>query len=310
MKKIVITGSSGFIGSSLVQYLYKEGYDKNYDIVLIDRKINPYGDSYSKNTKFYQLDINSWLPDLEDVEIVIHLAALAGVRESDKRFKSVMDDNIYASYNIIKKCIDSWKPKKLLLASSSSIYECSENKPKRENSEIKPLSPYGFTKLAMEQMIQMYQNNGLLKDIQVGIMRIFTVYGPRQRDELAIQAIIDSYLENKTFTLYGDGSQRRDFTYIDDTCSAILHLMNYDYLDGIYNIGTGRNHSINEIISMIGKILNKEIKIKYEEPTIYDTMYTLANTVRISDTDWKAEMEFIEGVKKQIEWQKKQKNIY
>jgi nucleoside-diphosphate-sugar epimerase len=78
----------------------------------------------------------------------------------------------------------------------------------------------------MEQMIQIYQNNGLLKDIQVGLMRIFTCFGPRQRDELAIHAIMESFLENRPFILYGDGEQRRDFCYVEDTCSAIECLMN------------------------------------------------------------------------------------
>jgi nucleoside-diphosphate-sugar epimerase len=307
MKKILITGANGFIASSLIQYLYKKEYDKKYDFILIDRKLNPYGDKYSKNTKFYQLDINTWLPDLDDVEIVIHLAALPSVRESDKRFKSVMDDNIYATHNIVKKCIEQWKPKKLLLASSSSVYDGRENKPMREDSPIRLLSPYGHTKLFMEQMIQMYQNNNLLKDIQVGLMRIFTVYGPRQRDELAIQAIIDCYLQDKEFTLYGDGTQRRDFNYIEDTCSAIECLMNSGRLGGIYNIGTGENHSINEIIYFIGHLLKKNLTIKNKEPTIYDTMYTLANNKKLCKlTGWRKEMDFEQGVKNQIEWQKKQ----
>jgi nucleoside-diphosphate-sugar epimerase len=311
MKKIIITGAQGFLGSSLYQYLYKKEYHKKYDFVLIDRKDNPYEDKFSKNTLIKKIDINEGLPDLIDVEIVIHLAAIPSVRESDRRFKDVMNDNILASYNIIKKCIEKWEPKKLLIASSSSVYDGRENKPMNEESPTRLLSPYGQTKLAVEEMVQMYKNNGLLKNIDVALMRIFTVYGPRQRDELAIQAIIDSYLQNKIFTLYGDGSQRRDFCYIDDTCSGIEHLMNstLNKDDIIYNIGTGKNHSINEIISLIGKLLNKTITIKYEEPTIYDTMYTLSDSTRlryVGKEDWIPKTKFVDGIKEEIEWQKKQ----
>jgi len=322
MKKIVITGSNGFIGSSLVQYLYKKGYHKKYDFILIDRKDNPYGDTYSKNTMCYRVDINKDLKELktfrDDVEIVVHLAAIPSVRESDRNIKNVIDDNILASYNIVKKCIEFWNPKRLLIASSSSVYDGREDIEMKEDFVLRLLSPYGHTKLTVEEMVQMYCNNKLLQNTTAILMRIFTCYGPRQRDELAIHAIIDSYLNDKVFTLYGDGSQRRDFTYIDDTCSAIEHLMFgsiYKEMNPqIYNIGTGTNHSINEIIALVGRLLDKNITIKHEASTIYDTMYTKAGKSRIESVtlngeEWINKMDFVDGIKEQIKWIKNQKNI-
>lgn len=311
-KKIIITGSSGFIGSSLVQYLYSKNYQDKYDFILIDRKKNPYGDKYSKNTTCYTIDIAKHLSSLhiKFVDTVIHLAATPSVRDSDKKIEQVINDNILGTSLIVKKCIEEWKPRRMILASSSSVYDGRDNSLMKESDQIRLLSPYAQTKLANEELIQMYINNGLLKCQNCALMRIFTVYGPRQRDELAIQAIIDSYLNNKKFYLHGTGEQRRDFTYIEDTCSAIEALMKAKNLskdNPMYNIGTGENRSINEIIKLVGDILDKKLKISKDKPTRYDTMYTQANIDKINHyTKWKPCMKFEDGVKTQIEWQKKQ----
>ena len=244
------------------------------------------------------------------MDTVIHLAATPSVRDSDKKIEQVINDNILGTSLIVKKCIEEWKPRRMILASSSSVYDGRDNSLMKESDQIRLLSPYAQTKLANEELVQMYINNGLLKCQNCALMRIFTVYGPRQRDELAIQAIIDSYLNNKKFYLHGTGEQRRDFTYIEDTCSAIEALMKAKNLskdNPMYNIGTGENRSINEIIKLVGDILDKKLKISKDKPTRYDTMYTQANIDKINHyTKWKPCMKFEDGVKTQIEWQKKQ----
>jgi nucleoside-diphosphate-sugar epimerase len=315
MKKIiVITGSSGFIGSTLYKQLISKKYNKKYEFVLIDRRDNPYGDKYVDGTKFIKVDINSGLPDLYNVDSVIHLAALPSVRDSNSRTTNVINDNILATYNILKKCMESWKPKRLIIASSSSVYDGRHNSPNNETypDNIRPLSPYAQTKLSVEEAVNMYINNGLLKDIDIAVLRIFTNYGPRQRDELSIRAIIDSCLNDKPFILMGDGKQRRDFIYVEDTCSAIESFISswkeIDIKNPIYNVGTGNNHSILEVIEKVSRILDKPILIKYDKPTIYDTQYTHADIDKIKRcTGWYPKVDFDTGLRNQIEWQKKQK---
>lgn len=301
-KLILITGGAGFIGSSLLEYLLKK-YPK-YNFISIDRKqclIN------NRRLFKYMQDINDDLPNISGIDTVIHLAALPSVRDSDLRTSDVINDNILATQKIINQCINVWKSKRLIITSSSSVYDGRENKGQYECFNLRPLSPYASSKLACEGMVKMYINNGKLRDIKTTIIRPFTVYGPNQRDELSIRAIINACLKGEIFTLYGDGTQRRDFTYIDDVCSAIdviIHSDNLKHL--IYNIGTGGNISINEVISEVCTILNKPITIKYEPTTIYDCKFTKADMSTLkTDTGWESKTCFDIGLRNQILWQQR-----
>jgi len=302
-KRIILTGSAGFICSRLINYLSKT-YPKD-EFIGIDRKHNNV-EIHNENVIIHKLDINKELPDYSGVDTVIHLAALPSVRDSEKRAEDVILDNILATQNIINKCIEDWKPKKLIITSSSSVYDGSTEHEMYEDEKLKPLSPYASSKLACEQMVKMYVDNGRLKGIQPIVIRPFTVAGVGQRDELSIRAIIDSCLNDKVFTLYGNGLQKRDFCNIDDTCKAIEALMNCPSLKHTtYNIGTGKNISINEVIQKVCTMIGKPITINYQPATIYDTMYTIANIDRIKqDTGWESKVSFDMSLQKQIEWQK------
>ncbi|MBE3094615.1 MAG: NAD-dependent epimerase/dehydratase family protein [Actinobacteria bacterium] len=300
--KIILSGDRGFIGGNLMDMLSK-AYPKK-DFIGIDRR----GDIeiHNKNVQLFKTDINNWLPTIHNVETVIHLAALPSVRDSEARASDVIFDNILATQKIIHQCINVWKPKKMILTSSSSVYDGRNDEFMNETDVfLRPLSAYANSKLTCEQMVKMYIDNGRLNGIQSIIIRPFTVFGPHQRDELAIQAIIDSCLNDKPFTLYGDGTQKRDFTYIDDTCRAIDALRtNYDLKHTIYNIGTGKNISINEVIGKVSRMIEKPVTINYQPATIYDSQYTKANIERIKrDTNWKPEVEFNDGLIEQIKWQ-------
>lgn len=301
-KKICITGSAGFIGSCLLERL-SNAYPK-YDFIGIDRRYDI--EIHNKNVQLFQTDINQWLPTIHNVETVIHLAALPSVRDSEARASDVIFDNILATQKIIHQCIDVWKPKKLLIASSSSIYDGRSDEFMNETDVfLRPLSIYASSKLACEQMVKMYMDNGRLNGIKPILMRIFTCFGPFQRDELSIRAIIDACLNDKPFTLYGDGTQKRDFNYIDDVCRAIDALRtSFDLKHTIYNIGTGKNISINEVIGKVSRMIEKPVTINYQPSTIYDTNFTKANIDRIKkDTNWKPEVSFDFGLQKQIDWQ-------
>jgi len=297
-KKVIITGSSGFIGSALTERLKKK-----YKVIGID-KINR---NISSDIKFYQKDINFDLPDIKDVYAVIHLAARPGVRNSHELFDEVCKDNILGTQRIIKKCIENWKPKRLLIASSSSVYgdKGRGGLELEEYESLSPRSPYAMSKCANEYLISTYKNCGMLKDIECTSMRFFTVYGPHQRNELAIRAFTDWILKDQPIILYGDGKQKRDFTHIDDICSAIEILISTNkILYSAYNIGSNESHSINEIICYIAKITGKKVTIDYRPRDIYDVDETLADINRMKELGWSPKINFYEGLRGQIEWQK------
>lgn len=306
-KKIVITGDRGFLGGTLI-HMMADAYPKK-DFIGIDRKSGVFKDK--KNIERIITDINDWLPTIHDVEAVVHLAALPSVRDSERRASDVIFDNVLASQKIIHQCIEHWKPKKLLIASSSSVYDGTEDHFMRETESLRPLSIYGATKLAVEQMTKTYTDNGRLDGIHAINMRIFTNYGPRQRDELSIKNMINSCLKGEPFPLYGNGFQKRDFIYVEDTCRAINSLLDstilgHDLVEhNLYNIGTGKNISIGEVIRKVSMMIGKPMIIDYQPATIYDTNFTRANIDRITaDTNWKPIVCFDDGLRNQIEWQK------
>lgn len=308
-KRIIITGSSGFIGSALVEKLHKD-----YEIIGIDRRAPPSHISKLKDCVFHIVDIAELykITDImfggDDIYAVIHLAANPGVRDSHENFENVCKDNIFCTQKIIDLCIHEWKPKKLLLASSSSVYGNSGKYGQTlyETADLRPRSPYAMSKVAGEVLVETYKNCGMLDGIEVASMRFFTVIGPNQRNELAIRAFTDHMLRDEPIDLYGTGKQVRDFTSIDDICDGILalltaHQLSYD----VYNIGSGDTQSIIDIIYKIAKYLNKPVTINYKPRIIWDADATKADITRIGeDTGWHPKKTFDKALKEQIEWQK------
>jgi len=313
-KKIIVTGCEGFIGSALTRHLCK-----NYHIIGIDRRKS--SGPFKDNTEFYHQDINDSLPDIENVYAVIHLAASPGVRDSHEKFEAVCRDNILGTQRIIDKCITSWHPKKLILTSSSSIYGNlgADGHALKEEEFPSPQSPYAYSKVADEMLMRTYKNCGMLDGIDACAIRLFTVTGEGQREELAIRAFTDRILRDEPIILNGSGKQSRDFIYIGDVCRAIQALLEIDFKHDIYNIGSGESHSINEIIHMIATYLDKDVTIKYQPRNCFDVDKTLADISRILiDTGklkmdnntgymyppggWKPKISFEEGLKREIEW--------
>lgn len=302
--KVFVTGCAGFIGSNLTEKLLDDGYE----VIGIDN----YTDYYSKELKLSNIsnslknddftliekDINT-LQEFPDVDYVFHLSGQPGVRKSwGKTFQIYVENNIDATQRLLEFYKDS-KIKKLVYSSSSSVYGDVEL-PMSENTVLKPISPYGVTKLAAEHLCYLYFKNF---DIPTISLRYFTVYGPRQRPDMAINRFITAVDEGKEITLYGDGEQTRDFTYVMDVVNANLISANSNIEGEVFNIGGGSNISINNLISEIETIMGKKAKIKYYPTQKGDVKDTLSDKRKANEIlGWESKVNIQKGLSNYIDW--------
>ena len=309
---ILITGGAGFIGSTLADKLLEE----NNKIVVIDN----FNDYYSpklkeknikhnldnKNYKLYRGDICdknllSKIFEENQIDVVVHIAASAGVRPSIENPLSYVKNNIEGTVNIVEVMKENGI-KKIVFASSSSIYgNCKEEIFSEDLKVSEPISPYAASKSACEQFLYTYSK---LFDIQVVALRFFTVFGPRQRPDLAIRKFIDLIKENKPIPVYGDGTTIRDYTYIDDIVDGIIGAINYnDTPYEIINLGGGAPVSLNQMIETIEKVLNKKATIEHLPMQLGDVNKTAADITKAKKLlNYNPKTSFKEGIIKFIEW--------
>jgi len=270
-KKIIVTGSSGFIGFHVSKLLLENkfaimGIDNHNDYYDPKLKIKRYKilKKY-KNFKFIKLDIKEKnkvekVFKLFNPNIIIHLAAQAGVRHSFTNPNKYIDSNITGFTNILE-IMKKMSLKKIIYASSSSVYGDCKKFPFHENLELNPLNFYGQTKLINENISKIYEKNFNIKAIG---LRFFTVYGPYGRPDMFIPKIINKIKNNKTLELYNNGNHFRDFTFVEDVSKIILQIINkFDHNSKyrIFNICRGKEINIKEVINIIEKKLNKKIKV-------------------------------------------------
>ena len=305
---IIVTGAAGFIGSHLCQRLVSQGYkvtgiDSFLDYYprwikemnLADLKNNPSFKFIENN--ILELDWNSLL---EGVDIVIHLAAQAGVRASwGKSFLIYTKNNIEATQLMLEASKEK-KLKKFVFASTSSIYGDTADIPMKESSVVKPVSPYGVTKLAAEGLCNLYWKNYGVPCVS---LRYFTVYGPRQRPDMAFYRFILALLENREITIFEDGNQTRDFTFVKDIVAG-TELAATKGIDGrIYNLGGGSRISVNEAIAMLQEIAGKELKVNYAEKQKGDMRHTFASTEQAKqDLGYLPQIKLNEGLTQEYRW--------
>lgn len=254
MKKILITGGAGFIGSHLVDSLVK----KKYKIIVIDNLISGRKSNLNNSIhriKFIKADI-SILNKIESyfkkVDAVIHLAALADIVPSIHDPNSYYETNVTGTFNVLSAC-KKHNIKKIIYAASASCYGISKELPTSEQAEILPKYPYALTKRLGEELIVHW---GEVYDINYTSLRFFNVYGPRSRTSGAYGAMFGVFfaqkLANKPYTIVGSGNQKRDFTYVSDAVRAIiLSLSSKKSKNQIFNVGTGKCISINQIIDIL-----------------------------------------------------------
>jgi nucleoside-diphosphate-sugar epimerase len=263
--KVVITGVAGFIGSHLADALLESGHqvvglDRRSPATDVLARVNLESATGHSDFKFVEADlIDARLEDLlEDARCVFHLAAVPGVRPSWSGLPAYAAANVLATDRLLKACITA-NVSKLVYASSSSVYGES-NDASRENDPTQPLSPYGVTKLAGEQLCLAYAKRPG-STLSVTALRYFTVYGPRQRPDMAIGRMLAAALTGDQYTLFGDGTQRREFTFVDDVVAATVKAADLNLPAAVVNVGGGSSVSLIDVITTASHVTGNPVPL-------------------------------------------------
>lgn len=309
---ILVTGGAGFIGSTLAETLI----NSNTIVVVIDNFNNYYSPILKEknieavikkpNYKLYRGDICDKdlvkeIFDKNKIDCVVHIAARAGVRPSLEDPLEYVKSNIYGTINILEN-MKEHNVKKIVFASSSSVYgNCIAEKFSEDLKVTEPISPYAATKSACEQFLYTYSK---LYDMQALCLRFFTVYGPRQRPDLAIRKFIELIEKDEPIPVFGDGTTMRDYTYIDDIVDGIIGAINYTKTKyEIINLGGGSPVTLNEMISTIEEVLGKKAIIDRLPMQPGDVNRTVSDISKAKNLlGYCPKTTFKEGIKKFIEW--------
>jgi len=239
----------------------------------------------------------------KDIEIIFHQAALPSVIRSVKAPNTTNDVNITGTLNLLESCKAN-KVKRVVYASSSSIYGDSDELPKREDMIPKPMSPYAVSKLAGEHYMKVFHH---LYGIETVILRYFNVYGlyqdPTSEYSGVISKFINAFIHDKPITVYGDGEQSRDFTFVDDVVEANILAANAAVSGEVFNVAVGQQYSLNQMINILKEIFNKEIEVEYADPRPGDVRHSRAEVEKIKKhLYFSARINFSEGLKRTVTW--------
>tara|TARA_Y100001936_G_scaffold178947_1_gene175786 strand:- start:34195 stop:35169 length:975 start_codon:yes stop_codon:yes gene_type:complete len=312
--KYLVTGAVGFIGTQISKILLESGHtvigidslNDAYDPTI--KQIRNKELSTFQEFKLLNMDIcnNSLIKEIPDVQFdaVIHLAARAGVRQSLESPGIYLETNILGTLNILEFCRDA-KIKKMVLASTSSLYgETNSRLIDEANPTDLPLTPYSVSKKSAELLCYSYHYQ---YDIDISINRYFTVYGQFGRPDMSIFKFIKLIDENKTITVFGDGTQTRDFTHVDDVARGTIASLKPIGFE-IFNLGSHSPVSINHVISCIESKLNKNASREYLPKNNADVSSTFANIEKAKNLlNWEPQLSFEQGLNNTIEWYQKNK---
>lgn len=313
MKRYLVTGCAGFIGSTLTEKLLYE----NAEVTGIDIFRDYYDPAIKKsnistaleNPSFSLIErdlssdlsfLNSFINSTDEL-VIYHLAAQAGVRKSwGKDFRIYTRDNIDATQNLLEWAHSRGNVTNFIYASSSSIYGIPEHLPMIEGETVPaPHSPYGVTKLAAENLVRLYSAN---MGLPTASLRFFTVYGPRQRPDMAFNRFIRAAFDKKPIKVFGSGKQTRDFTYIDDIVHG-LRLAENSTSGLVMNLGGGNRVSLLHTIETLAKVMGREIKIDFAESKLGDVPDTWASTeLAFREMNWKPSVSLETGLAREVNW--------
>ncbi len=306
----IVTGVAGFIGSHLAEAIL----DRGDQVIGVDQFNDYYNpqlkrnnvSSLKKNSAFTLIESDiqtlNWQELLQGVDIVYHQAAQAGVRASwGEGFRHYTERNINATQIILEAAKETQSLKRFVYASTSSVYGNAETMPTPETICPQPVSPYGITKLAAERMCWLYQQNF---GVPITALRYFTVYGPRQRPDMAFHKFFKAAIQDKAISIYGDGKQTRDFTFISDAVAANLAAGEVPEAIGeVFNIGGGSRVVLTDVLATMEKVIGQPIRKNYVEKAMGDARHTSADVSKAQRIlGYKPQVSLAEGLTKEWEW--------
>ena len=307
---VLVTGAAGFLGSHLSDALLGRGCD----VVGVDCFTDYYDPAIKRanlagllgRPGFRLLELDVAAADLSALPEapcwIFHLAAQAGVRASwGADFATYLHHNVLGTQRLLER-YRGQAVERVVVASSSSVYGDAERMPTGEEDLPRPYSPYGVTKLAAEHLSLLYQRNFGLPSVA---LRYFTVYGPRQRPDMGFHRFIRALLAGETITVYGDGEQTRDFTYVADAVAANLAAAERGVPGRVYNIGGGSRVSVNAVLDTLGRVAGAAPRVERVAPQPGDPRHTGADITRArTELNWAPQTGLGDGLRAQVRWQR------
>ena len=296
--RYLVTGAAGFIGSQLLRTLLERGHDAVGWDAFTDYYDPALKEENARELPVSRVDLAEDDLELDGLDGVFHLAGQPGVASFGGVFPVYVRENVLASQRLFEAAAAA--NVRLVLASSSSVYGDAAAFPTPEDTIPRPLAPYGITKLACEHLANAYGTEFGLDTVTV---RYFTIYGPRQRPDMAFTKMISCLVEGRPFELYGDGSQSRSFTYVDDAVDATITAMERARSASTYNVGGGSEVSVLEAIEALGRIAGRRLEVVRLPRREGDAARTAADTTRIrEELGWAPRTPFETGLEAQWRW--------
>jgi nucleoside-diphosphate-sugar epimerase len=292
--RYIVTGAAGFIGSHLAEALV----DAGHDVVGVDCFTDYYDpaekDRNAQRLDVRRLDLADERLELDAVDGVFHLAGQPGVRSFGDVFPLYLRRNVLATQRVLEACTASGT--RLVFASSSSVYGEAETYPTPEDATPRPISPYGITKLACEHLARAYGGD-------VVTLRYFTVYGPRQRPDMAFRRVCDALLAGDTFEVYGGGLQSRSFTYVADAVDATIAAMERGPGGSLFNVGGGEEATMLDAIALLEQASGRSLDVRHVDAARGDVSRTKADDSRINAVlGWSPTTSLADGLRAMWSW--------
>jgi UDP-glucuronate 4-epimerase len=294
--RYAVTGAAGFIGSQLAEALTGAGHE----VVGFDCFTGYYDpalkEENARGLDVRRVDLAEGGLDFAGFDGVFHLAGQPGARSFGDVFESYLRRNVLATQKVFEAAVAA--DVKVVWASSSSVYGDAERYPTSEDVTARPNNPYGATKLGCEQLHETYARVFGLRAVA---LRYFTVYGPRQRPDMAFARIVDALARDQEFEVYGDGSQSRSFTFVDDVLDATARAL--DAPPGIYNVGGGEEATLREALQLLEGIAGRRLRVSHGPPQTGDMQRTKADTSRIEEAvGWRPVTSLADGLAAHWRW--------